>query len=351
MSLSLRRRRSGFTLIELLVVIAIIATLMGLLLPAVQKVREAASRAQSQNNLKQIALAFHNHNAQVGYMPHNGWANYTTTEWTKWDGWAGFFDPNVPAKTQRGSWAAVLLPFLEQNNVYDNRTYGADLKVYNLAARRPSDVLDIGSATANNGPAATTTRFFSRTDYALNGFLVLNADGPPTPLHSNWVAMVPDTVMTASASDCDFDTTTGGWQNVPKLRIDDFKDGTSNTILVGEKALYTNDVVNGWGVWANDNPVWSGGTWGTARGGTRLIRDRVSPDSSTPQDQRADHSYNCGGVNRSSADFGSPFSGGVNFAFGDGSVRTLPFGTGNNFRLMMRTLLTPKGSTANASIE
>jgi prepilin-type N-terminal cleavage/methylation domain-containing protein/prepilin-type processing-associated H-X9-DG protein len=350
MSLSSRRRRSGFTLIELLVVIAIIATLMGLLLPAVQKVREAASRAQSQNNLKQIGLAFHNHAAQVGYMPHNGWANYPTTTWTKWDGWAGFFDPNVPAKDQRGSWAAVLLPFLEQGNIYDQRSYGADLKVYNLAARRPSDVLDIGSATANNGPAATTTRFLSRTDYALNGFLVLNADGPPTPLHSNWVAMVPDTVMTATASDCDFDTTTGGWQNVPKLRIDDFKDGTSNTILVGEKALYTNDVVNGWGVWANDQPVWSGGTWGTARGGTRLIRDKVF-DSAAPQDNRSDHRYDCGGVSRSSADFGSPFSGGVNFAFGDGSVRSIPFGTGPNFRLQMRTLMTPKGSTANAAIE
>ena len=83
-----RQRRTGFTLIELLVVIAIIAILIALLVPAVQKVREAAARTQSINNLKQIALAFHSYHDQNNELPHNGCANYDSWDWSgaPWSG-------------------------------------------------------------------------------------------------------------------------------------------------------------------------------------------------------------------------------------------------------------------------
>ena len=277
-------RRPAFTLIELLVVIAIIAILIGLLVPAVQKVREAAARTQCVNNLKQIGLALHNYHDSKKVFP----SGYRAS---------GAYSDGSSDTAPGWGWAASILPYIEQGNLY--RSINFTLPVAN--AQNASAIRTMVGAylcPSDLGPTAA----FAVPD----GFGNPLAQASP----SSYAACVG-----GDESGADGPTGLGIFYRNSATRFTDITDGTSNTIMIGERG------------WGNANGIWAGAVTNGV-----ILRGKQNPcpgngAASYPASvlvQAHGHLNNAttdtdGGLD----DFSSFHPGGSNFVFADGSVRFL----------------------------
>ncbi len=267
--------RTAFTLIELLVVIAIIAVLIGLLLPAVQKVREAAARTQCLNNLKQIGLAFHTYHDNLGQFPNAG-SDGPTKDCCNADNRVGW------------TWMFHILPGLEQDAVYNlpetsagnTQVANTAVKVYYCPSRRKPTIYSNGA----------------RSDYAGNGGRNMAEFGKSGMLMRQWAGTLP---------------LPAGTKPNQKRAMAGVSDGLSNTVMAGEKQVHPTTLGSAGG----DNEVWNNSGWDQDH--VRFGEAVPQPDTDHPDASKSTHW---------SVRFGGPHSGGFNAVMGDGSVRFITYG-------------------------
>lgn len=299
-----RLRRTAFTLIELLVVIAIIAILIGLLLPAVQKVREAANRMACSNNLKQIGLALHNYHDAFQSFPVGG------------------FTPGNCCSTLSGTnWAIQILPFMEQDNLYRQYrqwpTPNEDpanefvrtqfVKSYNCPSDQDTNRTDRPASGPGSGLQWARSSYRAVSGYS--GFTgrvfwdtcepgLINALPPQfnRTLPLQWRGVLHSTG--ATSPQCP--------QGGPE-RIASIIDGTSNTLMVGEYS--TIDTIRRRTFWAY--------TYTSYNQSSISDQSRILSNSYA----RCNNAGGPGGDNPCKRGFGSFHTNGLNFCLADGSVR------------------------------
>jgi prepilin-type N-terminal cleavage/methylation domain-containing protein/prepilin-type processing-associated H-X9-DG protein len=347
------RLRPAFTLIELLVVIAIIAILIGLLLPAVQKVREAAARAKCQNNLKQLGLACHNYHDVMGFLPTAGSAEGKPLASRPATGWLNGEGTN---------WSAYILPHIEQAALYNRMTFNGD-------AGWTDDPNQVGSSAVNNvnQGVGTIMPMFRCPSDPKPPLIRNDSNVPPSDqkkvTRNSYVAisgavdrldaggLFRESRNTNSSSwSADFGITAWGGLICPAFNRVTFgqvtsQDGLSNTMMISEQGDFLSTLQSGVNVKSDEYSLTStggglfrghGGTgrdsadnlsggqpWMDARGQTSTtIRYRINTKTgwalNVPNVGVSPQRWNSEGAN---VPLVSAHSGGVNALLGDGSVR------------------------------
>jgi prepilin-type N-terminal cleavage/methylation domain-containing protein len=226
-----RGKRTAFTLIELLVVIAIIAVLIGLLLPAVQKVREAANRTTCANNLKQLGLAAHNYHDVYHYFPPSAIRD-------DWASWAVFLLPYVEQEAVFKMWN-LQKRWPEQSSDPDPRPH--NLSVFFCPSRRSASGLGFSVNDVANAPADTLGAFAGGLgDYACNGGNDSTNNRPRGAMtFSRARGITPSgQIITGSFDASPVGTVIVSFNSL--INIASITDGTTNTLLIGEKHIRPN---------------------------------------------------------------------------------------------------------------